>query len=66
LGTDANRMRDSHFLDDPLDMSPAVQAIDQLRFSFSLVNVSDEATLGIARHLLDCYTELLSLSGEQI
>jgi hypothetical protein len=41
LGTDPRRVADGHFLDDSLDMSPVIQAIDHLRFSFSLVNVSD-------------------------
>jgi hypothetical protein len=52
LGADAQRMIEGRYLDDVLDQSKQIQDIDHLRFSFSLVGESDEATLSIARHLL--------------
>jgi hypothetical protein len=66
LGSDATRLIEGRYLDDVLDLSVPIQQIDHLRFSFSLVNVSDEAVLLVAKHLLDCYSELLSMTGEAI
>jgi hypothetical protein len=66
LQADKKRMLEGRFLDDVIDLAGPIQEIDHLRFSYSLVGESDAATLGIARHLLDCYSELLSKSEETL
>jgi hypothetical protein len=66
LGSDADKLISGHYLDDTIDLAGPVQEIDHLRFSYSLVGATDQATLGIARHLLDCYEAILQASKEEI
>jgi hypothetical protein len=66
LGADARRMSEGHYLDDVLDESGAVKAIDQLRLNFNLIGASDEAVLSSAKTLLDCYDEILRAAKETI
>jgi hypothetical protein len=66
LQADKKRLLEGRFLDDVIDLSGPVQEIDRLRFTFSLINVSDETTLGIARHLLVCYDEILRCGKETV
>jgi hypothetical protein len=66
LGADADRLVEGQYLNDVLDLAKPIADIDSLRLSFSLVNVSDEGTISVAKLLLDHYSDVLAAAKESI